>query len=362
MNSAIPLGGESMISLVALLVLAGVVLGGLVLVALLLANKKTRVFGMVLVGTGCLGTLVLIAFFLSSYQYEANFDRAVAQREAQEAKIAAEIAEAQSRAALAFDELTEPQIKLEEVAEAGSVSETTRSSDEAIEVRQVNDVRVATEGGEVVISNRKTGEEMRLSLEAKASELNAAIAKLQSRPGWLDSLPSRSSGLYAAVIESGPYATLEECYQDTNRKLVTVVATYLNENGLPVSPETSSSELVQSLNVTTSQLRELLYSDDYVETIETSVADMRKVSTLVEITPADGKWLVASWRANQQQAMRTERVAWVSLLAGGGIGLLALAYGLLKMDEMTKGYYSKRLFLGVPAAIIAVFLLALFVA
>jgi hypothetical protein len=36
------------------------------------------------------------------------------------------------------------------------------------------------------------------------------------------------------------------------------------------------------------------------------------------------------------------------------VGGLALAYGLLKVDTWTRGYYSKRLFVGVPAAIIGV--------
>jgi hypothetical protein len=38
--------------------------------------------------------------------------------------------------------------------------------------------------------------------------------------------------------------------------------------------------------------------------------------------------------------------------AGSILGLLGLIYGLLKVDTWTRGYYTKRLFLGVPAAII----------
>ena len=36
----------------------------------------------------------------------------------------------------------------------------------------------------------------------------------------------------------------------------------------------------------------------------------------------------------------------------------AWSYGLLKVDTWTKGYYTKRLFLGVPAAIIGFVALA----
>jgi hypothetical protein len=39
---------------------------------------------------------------------------------------------------------------------------------------------------------------------------------------------------------------------------------------------------------------------------------------------------------------------------------LTLVWGLLKIDTATKGYYTKRLFLGVPAAIIGGFLLLMY--
>jgi len=45
-------------------------------------------------------------------------------------------------------------------------------------------------------------------------------------------------------------------------------------------------------------------------------------------------------------------MAAVSIYSGGVLGLLGLVFGLLKVDTWTRGYYSKPLFLGVPAAII----------
>ena len=48
----------------------------------------------------------------------------------------------------------------------------------------------------------------------------------------------------------------------------------------------------------------------------------------------------------------------VGMGAGSMFALLSLVFALLKVDTWTKGYYSKRLFLGVPLAIIGVLLLA----
>ena len=55
---------------------------------------------------------------------------------------------------------------------------------------------------------------------------------------------------------------------------------------------------------------------------------------------------------------RESRLTAIGLLSGSVLGMIGLVFGLLKVDTATKGYYSKRLFLGVPAAIIGLFALA----
>jgi hypothetical protein len=52
-----------------------------------------------------------------------------------------------------------------------------------------------------------------------------------------------------------------------------------------------------------------------------------------------------------EELRRGERFAVVGAGAGSVLGLLGIAFGLLKADTATKGYYTKRLFLGVPTAI-----------
>ena len=47
----------------------------------------------------------------------------------------------------------------------------------------------------------------------------------------------------------------------------------------------------------------------------------------------------------------------VGMGAGSVLALLSLVFALLKVDTWTRGYYSKRLFLGVPLAIIGGLLL-----
>ena len=53
------------------------------------------------------------------------------------------------------------------------------------------------------------------------------------------------------------------------------------------------------------------------------------------------------------EVLNTTGSYWAGLGAAMvAVGLLGMVYGMLKVDTWTKGYYTKRLFLGVPAAII----------
>jgi hypothetical protein len=79
---------------------------------------------------------------------------------------------------------------------------------------------------------------------------------------------------------------------------------------------------------------------------------MKKLYTLVEFTPAVDRELRARWDTYRRQ----ERLTTVGIGAVSVLGLVGLAWGLLRVDTLTKGYYTKRLFVGVPAAIITVLL------
>jgi hypothetical protein len=110
------------------------------------------------------------------------------------------------------------------------------------------------------------------------------------------------------------------------------------------------------LGITIDYIRREIAKDEYLETVERSFGPMMKLYTLLEFTPAVDRELTARWDNYRRQ----ERLASVGVGAASVLASLALAWGLLRFDTMTKGYYTKRLFIGVPAAIISlVSLLAL---
>ena len=93
--------------------------------------------------------------------------------------------------------------------------------------------------------------------------------------------------------------------------------------------------------------REILVKQ-YTEQSERSCGPMYRMYTLVEFTPSVDSELRRHWASLQRQ----DTFGMVGVGAASVLGLLGLVYGLLKVDTATKGYYTKRLFIGVPAAII----------
>ncbi len=221
--------------------------------------------------------------------------------------------------------------------------------------------------------------------KVQLSELTDAITTAASwsghappsgqRPEWIDEPASRSGDVWRQVVSTGEYSTAQECRQKADQMLS--AATWLHLQNLlgrafavaerPAllgGDDTESSDALlrywpgsqyelQRMGIGINFIRRQFVpsgSDgEYLETVERQIGPMKRLFTLVEFTAQDDAELKNRW-TSYQQGFRTEVVSSVAALVLAGIGLL---YGLLKIDTWTKGYYSKRLLLGVPAAIIA---------
>ena len=102
-------------------------------------------------------------------------------------------------------------------------------------------------------------------------------------------------------------------------------------------------------------VRRELCTDEYVDVVDSSVGEMRKTYSLVEFNEAQDQLLIDRARSYSRQ----EGMMVVTIIGGILLASVATLFGLLKVDTLTRGYYTKRLFLGVPAAIIAVALVIL---
>jgi hypothetical protein len=202
-------------------------------------------------------------------------------------------------------------------------------------------------------------------LAAEAAELPSRNSGV--RPSWVDNPPKRVGDVQREVIATDEWSSDEECEQA--RSLGLMLKTYERIQkliGVPYQSNLSDHKLISDSVANDYRLNKLASSgitldyalrqiakDEYVESVQRSVGPMKKIYTLVEFTPAVDRELRQRWDGYARQ----EQFAKVGLGATGILGLLTLVWGLLKVDTATKGYYTKRLFVGVSAAVICVMLL-----
>ncbi len=208
-----------------------------------------------------------------------------------------------------------------------------------------------------------------------------------ARPAWVDDPPMRRGDSWCEVIATDEYATAEECRRATDiyllmkaydhiqtllgrpyfaselpsltfhRGTVTADGNVIFRSGQPTFWHDERLQLLSKIGIGIDFVRREIVKEQRLVETQRSVGPMLKQYTLVEFTPSVDSELRRRWRSHERQ----ERFAIVGLGAGSVLGLLGLVFGLLKVDTWTKGYYTKRLFIGVPGVIIVGFLLLLLI-
>lgn len=196
------------------------------------------------------------------------------------------------------------------------------------------------------------------------------------RPNWVDEGPKRIGEVQRSVITTDEYATIEECNQAadiylqlaTYDHLMSLVDRYrsigstrptlsFHDNAILADGKVALTsdgyvadrrlQALASMGIGIDVIRREIAKDEYLETVERSFGPMKKLYTQIEFTPQIDSELQRAWKNYR----RGERLAVVGLSAFAILGLLGTVWGMLKVDTMTKGYYTKRLFFGVPLGI-----------
>ncbi|MGD9637092.1 MAG: hypothetical protein AB7G28_26725 [Pirellulales bacterium] len=230
------------------------------------------------------------------------------------------------------------------------------------------------------------GKSVHLSDLAEVEMVGAVVDKpreQQARPAWVDLPPQQVGNIQRGVVATEEYSSREECARaadvlllyKTYEHLLQLLGNPRSEEPLPsvafrseTGKITADGKVVYQshgqygvwLDPQLAALakmgigidfvrREMVPADgEYYEKTERSAGVMNKLYTQLEFRSNVDQELLRRW----DEMRRSERFAVVGAGAGSVLGLVGLALGLLKVDTWTKGYYSKRLFLGVPAAII----------
>lgn len=176
--------------------------------------------------------------------------------------------------------------------------------------------------------------------------ITEAIAALP-KPDWVVNPPKQIGNVRKFVVTSDPYLTADECRQDADNKMQSLALARAAElSGIEMRRWGAAS--LADLGLGGDYVRRELCTDEYVDVFDSSVGQMRKTYSLLEFNEAQDALLVDRARCYSRQ----EGLLGVALIGSGVLGSVATLFGLLKIDTWTRGYYTKRLFLGVPAAII----------
>jgi hypothetical protein len=210
------------------------------------------------------------------------------------------------------------------------------------------------------------------SADRIAQETATSTSTNSLRPAWVDEAPKNIGNVRRQVIVAGDFVTVDECNREADQQLYLVTLNHLKElcgdaeldrisvpmvklnNGRlqPSASEYAARTFAKStlnlMGVGIDFIRREIAKKEYVETVERSVGPMKQLYVQVEFSPSIDQELRQRW----DELRRQNRFAIVGVGAGSLLGLMGLVFGLLKVDTWTKGYYTKRLFFGVPAAII----------
>ena len=340
--------------------------GGLVVFAALLASRRTRPFALTMLGI--LGIFVLVMLgALFSFRVVAHHGQPSAVIEQMERintypHMTPPASPLPPSAMENLKLLTAPQIVLDQAEAAQElVKQTTEIAAKETAVVDPSSDTHETEGeGREDASEASGDKEEKSESDSKSpsAEETEAPAKPEAAPApevipdWINAAPNSVGGVYRQVIQAGPWPDAENCYRNSGELSYAAIQRYLEE----IAREELHSDFVHlpalsTLGISMNWIRQNVlcsHPEPFLQTTESSVGPMKTLHVQLEIDPSDQEFMRQRWR-DYVRRDRIKAVAAGGSFVLGGIGLL---FGLLKIDTWTKGYYTKRLFLGVPAAII----------
>jgi hypothetical protein len=193
-----------------------------------------------------------------------------------------------------------------------------------------------------------------LPTEATLAEISGRIpVELETapapapRPAWAETPPERlADGAYRTTVVAGPY---EPGDPELERRLVRDVQAALDDY-----VETHlGAGASQQVRLSPPEMRDLLIDDTWRETWQSaetpSLGPMVRLHALLMFDAPARRRIEDRYRAT----LVASRLAYTGAIAGLALAVLAALYGYLKLDTLTRGYYSGRLKAAAGAVIMA---------
>jgi hypothetical protein len=181
---------------------------------------------------------------------------------------------------------------------------------------------------------------LKVSKERKQNEAKQPVS--EARPGWLDQPGGREGDVYYETVMVERYATAAEAEDALAEELQTRTRAYVDRYlGVGAS---------KLFTVPPAYIHDRLVRDRYKETVESSVGPM--VNAYAQLA------FDHRARAQLQRMQRDAHIEHRLLEVAGGAAavllVLGAVFGYLKLDTLTRGYYTRRLQLAAGVVILTV--------
>lgn len=161
------------------------------------------------------------------------------------------------------------------------------------------------------------------------------------RPAWMDAQQGLVGGVYRTTVKVGPSFTRTECEQQLPEARRLAVRTYTDHF--------LGEGRGRYVDLPMSYIRNHLVRGEWEERRQTTFETMITLHELLEFDSEANEAIEASYK----QSVVMGRLGYTAMGGGAILGLLTILFGYLKLDTLTRGYYTGRLRLTAATAILA---------
>lgn len=165
----------------------------------------------------------------------------------------------------------------------------------------------------------------------------------QGRPDWVEAQPQAENGAYYIAVNSGPYDSSLSSREALDEVLTNATHEYIDE-------VLEQRNAWRFFDYSPRYIRTHLVDQEYSEVIQVSFGPMHQRHALLRFDASFIEGLKMRWR----DLVVGFRLAGIGLLFVAVTSVLAVAYGFLRLDSATRGYYSGRLQFGAGVTILAI--------
>ena len=180
--------------------------------------------------------------------------------------------------------------------------------------------------------------------ETALGTTSAPIRKIKAgaaRPAWMDEPTGKRGDEFRTIATAGPYATPQECHQKLNDAIRVAITTYVDHH--------LSNRSGVEIELPSSFVHNELVRGEWLEQSEYSFGPMYNLHAHLVFDKTANDAIDRQFHDSQVQG----RLASAGAGAGLVLALIGTLFGYLKLDTLTRGYYTGRLRVAAGAAILA---------